>query len=119
MKTHQGIRVSSSTAGSPTPGFEHLSGGYHFQRDPTWTPNDPRYRETIPAPSTAGGSAIRKVREGRIAKFAGILADLDYPDPRDAPPSAVREAGKRVGVGWKTARSYRAALLKQQQETAP
>jgi hypothetical protein len=55
---------------------------------------------------------------GRIASFGDALRDLGQPDPATAPLAAVIEAGKRVGVGERTAKRYRAALLKQQRGDA-
>jgi hypothetical protein len=114
-KQHLGIRVSSSTSASPTPGVEELSGGYYYKKDPTWTPNDPRYREAVKPPLTSGSAPSASLREGRITRFGEALADLGYPDPRTAPLAAVLEAGLRVDVGEATARKYRAALLKRQE----
>lgn len=55
-------------------------------------------------------------REKRIAEFAAVLADLGEADPWKAGNPAVIEAGKRVGVGRKTAIGYRTELRKRQQQ---
>jgi hypothetical protein len=110
-----GFRVNPLTTGSPSHKFEHLSGGYYYQKDPTWKPNDARYKETVKPPLTSGSASGGSLREGRIASFGEALRDLGYQNPRNASTAAVIEAGKRVGVGEKTARKYRAALLKQRE----
>ena len=107
--------VATPLTSGPVTGPEEKH--YHRFGDPTWTPNDPRYRETIPPSCLAGGAAIASRREQRIAQFKAALAELGYPDPAGAPPAAVIEAGKRAGVGEKTARRYR-TMLKQRQETS-
>ena len=112
------IQGTPLTSGPVTPGLEAISGGYHYQGDLSWTPNDARYRETIPPSCLAGGAAVASRREQRIAKFKAVLAELGYPDPAEAPPSAVIEAGKQAGVGDKTARRYWAMLKQRQREEA-
>lgn len=71
--------------------------------------------EDITERQMAGSRARTARREEKIREFAVILAELGYPDPVEAPNLACVEAGKRVGVGDKTAKSYRTAL-KQQRE---
>ena len=109
------IRAIPLTSGPATPGLATISGGYHYHKDPTWVPNDVRYRETIPPSCLAGGAAVASRREQRIAQFKAALAELGYPDPATAPNTAVIKAGIQVGVGDKTARRYR-TMLKQRQE---
>ena len=109
------IVATPLTSGPVTPGLEAISGGYHYQGDLSWTPNDVRYREAIPPSCLAGGAVISSRREQRIAQFKAALAELGYPDPAVAPATAVIKAGRQVGVGDKTAKRYR-TMLKQRQE---
>ncbi len=111
--------VTATTVGQGNPAHVETGGYYKYNKDPDWVPNDPRYRETIPAYRLAGGEARTERREKRILEFAAVLADLGEPDPWHAPNPVVIEAGKRVGVGEKTAMSYRTALRKRhpQQES--
>lgn len=68
----------------------------------------------------SGGDVKMAARQARLERFAAILAELGEPDPVKAPNPVCVEAGKRVGVGEKTAKSYRTALKQQRQreETA-
>ena len=107
--------VVYSTIGQSNPSHVTLSRPYRWRGDPTWTPGDPRFREeTRPAP---GGVANTTRRHARLERFAAILAHL-ADGPADATDADIREAGKAVGVGEKTAREYRKALLREQ-ESAP
>jgi hypothetical protein len=102
--------VTYSTIGQANPA--ELEG----RKDYRWN-GDPDKSE---AARTGGGD--RKVRPGsagevnatrrekRLDEFAGALAALGYPDPWDAADAAVIEAGKRAGVGDRTAKSYHAEL---------
>lgn len=108
------ILATPLTSGQVTPGLETISGGYRYQKDPTWTPNDPRYRRDRPALLTAGSEERTARREKRIDEFAAALAELGEPDPWEATKRAVIAAGVIVGVGEKTAKSYRTALRKRQ-----
>ena len=107
------IQGTSLTSGPVTAGYEEKH--YHRFGDPTWVPNDVRYREAIPPSHLAGGAVISSRREQRIAQFKAALADLGYPDPAVAPTTAVIKAGRQVGVGDKTAKRYR-TMLRQRQE---
>lgn len=111
------ITVTASTLGQVGESPVTLSKPYRWRGIENWTGgNIPEVLEATPPPFTAGGAAIREIRTARIARFGDILRDLGYPDPRrDIPPAAVIEAGKRVGVGAKTARKYRAALKRQRE----
>ena len=103
------IRATSLTSGSVTPDLESISGGYKYRGDSSWTPGDARFREeNRPAP---GGVANTTRKNARLERFAVILGD-----PDGATDADIREAGKAVGVGEKTAREYRKALLR---ESAP
>ena len=78
-----------------------------------------RYGGTKPLGTTEdrqlpGCAARTERREKRIAEFAAALADLGEPDPWKVKNPAVIEAGKRVGVGEKTAKGYRTELRKRQ-----
>ena len=114
------IQATPLTSGRVTPGLETISGGYRWRGLPGWTPNDARYREPGGDRPLAGCAERTARREARIAEFATVLAALGYPDPATASPAAVLEAGRRVGVAAKTARTYRATLKQQrEQEAAP
>ena len=107
MSRHLGIRVSSSTSGSPAPGVEHLSGGYHYQRDPLWVPNDPRYRDATPSRATR----LTRERAKRLTDF-GLLR---------AQGLSIKEAGAEMGIRPKTAYGYERdwrAMQSQQREAA-
>lgn len=108
------IEVTATTMGQSNP--SHVAAGkyYKFRGDPDWVPNDARYRETIPAHQLAGGAERAARRERRIDAFAVALAGLGVTDPANAANTAVIAAGRIVGVGEKTAKSYRTALRKRQ-----
>jgi hypothetical protein len=90
------VRVISSTMGQSSPASVTGDAGYyHFQRDPSWTPNDPRYRDEIRPAGAAAGRAV-KAKERRFREFC---AHRDAGRP-------VTEAGGFVGVSVATARSY-------------
>ena len=110
MISRDGIKVAMTTTGSATPGFEELRRNYRYNGD--------KPLEDTPAQQLAGGEARTERREKRIAEFAAALADLGETDPAEAPNPAVIEAGKRIGVGEKTAKSYRTAIRQQRQEAA-
>lgn len=110
--------MTASTLGHANASHATLSKPYRWRGNPDWEPGHPAYRETTPAPFTAGGAAISSLRAERIARFGDALRDLGYPVSRTAPIAAVIEAGRRVGVGEKTARAYRAALVRQQREAS-
>lgn len=112
------FEVTASTLGHANASHATLSKPYRWRGNPDWEPGHPAYRETTPAPFTAGGAAIREIRAGRIASFGDALRDLGHPDAATAPLAAVIEAGTRVGVGERTAKRYRAALEKQQRGDA-
>ena len=109
----QGIKLTGGSATSRPSG-----GNYQWRQYPDWYPGNPKYTENRPERLLAGAAAHIARRREREDKFAAILAELGVTDLRDAPDDAVREAGKRVGVGEKTAKSYRTAL-KRRQESAP
>ena len=108
MRSRDGIRVTMSTAGSVTPGFATLSGGYRYQGDPDWTPGDPRFREDIPG-QQEGIPLVAEERSRRVAEF-GRLRESGL---------GVGEAGMVIGVKRKTASTYErerlAARLDEQQ----
>lgn len=90
-----------------------LSRPYRWRKTPGWVPGDPRFREeNRPAP---GGVANTTRRHARLERFAVVLTHL-ADGPEDATDADIREAGKAVGVGEKTAREYRKALLQQRGE---
>ena len=112
------IVVTASTMAEANPSQVTASRPYRWRKKPDWTPNDPRYRENTPAGLVpgSGGAVNTSRRTARLAGFTAALAALGYPDPVNAPDRAVIEAGKRVGVGEKTAKSYRTALKQQRRE---
>ena len=115
MRSRDGIKVAMSTAGSVTPGYADQRRPYRWRGVPGWTPGDVRFREeNLPGP---GGAANASRRHARLERFAVILTHL-ADGPEDATDADIREAGKAVGVGEKTAREYRRALLREE-ESAP
>lgn len=103
MTVRQGIRVTSSTSGSPSPGIEELSGGYRFNGIPGWNPAAGVHGET-PEPQP---SACREVNEGKKAARFRRFCEL-----RTAGVSVLRAAqDPAVNVSPKTARSYEAERL--------
>jgi hypothetical protein len=90
---------------------------YKYRGDPDWVPGDPRYRDggdlAAKAAANAGGAVGAVARRKRLLEFTAILATLGEPDPVKAPNTAVIEAGRRIGIGDKTAKGYRTALKKQ------
>lgn len=103
MTARQGIRVSSSTSGSPVPGIEEQSGGYRFRGIPGWDPAAGVHGEiTAPQPS-----ACREVNEGKKAARFRRFCEL-----RAAGVSVLRAAqDPDVNVQPKTARVYEAERL--------
>jgi len=105
--------VVYSTIGQASPSQVTLSKPYRWRGVEGWTPGDARFREeNRPAPS---GVANTTRRHARLERFAVILTHL-ADGPGDATDADIREAGKAVGVGEKTAREYRKALLRQRGE---
>ena len=99
--------VIHSTMAQANPSQLTLSRPYRWRKTPGWVPGDPRFREeSRPAP---GGVANTTRRNARLERFAVILGD-----PEGATDADIREAGKAVGVGEKTAREYRKALLREE-----
>lgn len=93
MSTHQGVRVTSSTAGTPTPGYAHLFKPYRRLGNPGWRDDDPSTWEENAVPERP---AVTPERARRLAEFAGLRAQgLSIP-----------EAGRRMGVKEKTAYAY-------------
>jgi hypothetical protein len=95
-----------TTTGSVTPGFEELRKNYSYGGD--------KPLKDVPACQLAGGAARTERRERRITEFAAVLAGLGVTDPWKVTNSAVIAAGVQVGVGERTAMSYRTALRKRQ-----
>ena len=83
--------VGYSTIGQSNP-FESMSGGYRYNKDPDWTPGDPRYRE-----DTGGAQAVTPERARRLEEFAGY---------RDEGLS-IAEAGLRLDPPVKDKTAYR------------
>jgi hypothetical protein len=109
MRSRDGIKVAMSTSGSVTPGYADQRQPYRWRGVPGWTPGDVRFREeNRPGP---GGAANASRRHARLERFGVVLAELTAGEPERASDAHVREAGKAVGVGEKTAREYRKALL--------
>ena len=103
------IQGANLTGGSVTP-------GRHF-KPYVYNGDKPLHAEEADR-HLAGAAANMARRRGREDQFAAILKELGVTDLGNAPPAAIIEAGKRVGVGEKTARSYRTAL-RRRQENAP
>jgi hypothetical protein len=114
MSPYQGVRATSAGIGQANP--SHVDGRkpYRWRGNPGWEPGDPRFREDALI-GRSGAQASTALRQQRLVRFAAALAELGEPDPARAPNPAVIEAGRRVGVGGKTAIGYRTALRKQQQ----
>jgi hypothetical protein len=104
------IIVTASTLGQSNPA--ELEG----RRNYTWN-GDPAKSEaarTVPyvaKPDGGPGSTARK--QARLDGFAAALSEQGY-DVWTATGKAVVEAGRRVGVGYETARGYRNELKRQQ-----
>jgi hypothetical protein len=112
------ITVTASTIGQSNPSQVSEGKPYRYRGDPSWTPGDARYRQNIPAHQLAGGEARAERREKRITEFVAALAELGVTDPWHADNSPFIAAGRKVGVGEKTALSYRTALRQRQPEEA-
>lgn len=82
------FRVNPVTAGTPSHKFEHLRVNYVYGGD--------KKDEPAPPPPTLGGLARTYERRQRTARFAVLRSQ----------GISVLEAGKRVGVQPKTARTY-------------
>ena len=93
MTARLGIRISSSTSGTPAPGFEDLRVNYRWHG---MEPGDPKGREDALIGRPAGPPPMSAARLQRIAEFAGHLDD----------GLSVEEAGKRMGVAPRTAELY-------------
>ena len=107
--------VVMTTMGQANPSQVTLSKPYRWRGVKGWTPGDVRFREeTRPGP---GGAANATRRHARLERFAAILTHL-ADGPGDATDADIREAGKAVGVGEKTAREYRKALLREQENAS-
>jgi hypothetical protein len=103
------IQGTNLTGGSVTPGYEfklYVYGG-----------DKPLHAEKAER-LLAGAAAHIARRRGREDQFAAILTELGVTDLGNAPLAAIIEAGKRVGVGEKTAKSYLAALKRRQENTS-
>ena len=93
------IIATPLTSGPVTPGLEAISGGYHYQRDPTWTPNDPRYRETA-ATRTSGNpkppaeTVAQQSRTERTVRYE----DCTRVEAQDPPGSREDREGCLVAV---------------------
>ena len=109
------IQGTNLTGGSAT--SRPSGGNWKWRGYDDWYPGNPKYTESTPERLLAGAAAHIALRRGREDRFDAILKELGVADLRNAPLAAVIEAGKRVGVGEKTAKSYLAAL-KRRQESA-
>jgi hypothetical protein len=107
------IQATNLTGSSATSRPE--GGGWQWRGYDDWYPGNPKYRENTSERLLAGAAAHMARRRGREDQFAAILAELGVTDLADAPLAAIIEAGKRVGVGEKTAKSYRTALKRRQE----
>ena len=111
--------MTHSTMGQSSPATAaEGSGWYKFKKDPNWPEDRSAYADEGSAArkmaAGSGGAVQAKARQERLAEFAAVLAELGEPDPEEAPNPAVIEAGRRIGVGGKTAKSYRTELKQQQ-----
>jgi hypothetical protein len=113
MRSRDGFTVTMTTTGSVTPRPEGNGNYYKWRGDPEWVPGDIRFRvENQPAP---GGAANAGRKHARIDRFAVVLTEISAGGP--VSDAHVREAGRLVGVGERTAREYRKAL--REQESTP
>ncbi len=107
--------VRASTTGTPAPGLEHIGKWYRYEGRPGW-PADPATHDQPGAKTPLKGYASREAgrRQQRIAACAAALAEI-CDAPEDATPEQVRRAGAAAGVGERTAREYRTALLRREE----
>ena len=113
-------KIIGSTMGQSTPAtVAEEAGSYHWRGNPDWYPGNPAYREVGNAANkmSAGSAGVvnAKRRQERLKEFADALAELGHPDPVQAPNPAVIKAGAQIGVGEKTAKSYRTEIKQQRQ----
>jgi hypothetical protein len=103
VRSRDGIKVAATTSGPVAPsGFWHLRENYVYGGN---IPLEPP-REAV------GGAANASRRAARLERFAVVLAELSAGRPEHASDAHVRKAGELVGVGEKTAKAYRKALLR-------
>jgi hypothetical protein len=99
--------VTYSTIGRANPAEIEGRKNYRWSGEPDKADKGPGARAMRPG---SAGEVNATRREKRLQEFAAVLADLGYPDPWDATPAAVIEAGKQAGVGDRTAKSYHSQL---------
>lgn len=113
------ITVTASTIGQQNPGQVSRSGGYRYRGDKNWPEDRSAYEQDSTRAKPDGGPGSAERKQKRISDFAAALRDLGR-DPWTSPAAAVAEAGRRVGVGYDTAREYRNELRRRQsREVAP
>jgi hypothetical protein len=105
--------VAYSTIGQSSPSHVTMSKPYRWRGVKDWVPGDERFREDArPGP---GGAANASRRNARLEQFAVVLAGISGGRPEHASDAHVRKAGELVGVGEKTAKAYRKALLREEE----
>jgi len=98
VTARQGVRVTSSTAGSPSPGYAHLSRPYRHKGIPGWNPAAGVHGQA-PEPSPPSSQEIIAARKAaRFARFCELRAR------GTALYKAAQDPG--VNVQPKTARGY-------------
>lgn len=111
------ITVTATTLGQGNPAHVDERKNYKFRGDPDWPADRTRYEDggdlACKRAADAGGAVGAEARRKRLVEFTAALAELGEPDPAKAPNAKVIEAGKRVGVRAKTAKSYRTAIKQQ------
>ena len=108
------FKVTASTMGVSSPASvaddaDDASGGYHYKRDPTWTPNDPRYRDDAQAPSElCSQNAVRSAgKRQRLAEFARLTTEEGLTQT---------QAAARLGICLSTAQEYAREIKRQRGE---
>lgn len=89
MSVRQGIRVTSSTTGMPSHGFEEFRVNYVYGG------SNPAEDEVVSAPLSESSSARKRRRMEKLAELEAI-----------DPPLSLAEKARRMGLAPKTVRGY-------------
>ena len=102
------IKVTASMMGVSTPATGSQDAGtgyYHFKRDPSWKPGDPRYREDEPGTPYRPAARRTAARAERLARYCA--ARLDGKDRAGA--------AELAGISESTSRQYEQEFQDRQQ----
>ena len=103
------IKVTASTMGVSTPATVSEDAGtgyYHFKRDPSWKPGDPRYREGEPGTPYRPAAKKTAARAERLARYCALRLE----------GKTKAEAGDLLGVHESTSRQYEREFRDRQRE---